>query len=118
MYGLGSGVYVLLLLSGVATWHGESGVDGAIGYAEPISFAGYGVALTVAVISYQLRTRPIRTAAAPCPIASPATASHSFREASCRRLRALQSTNHRILTKKRASWRLFAEIVQAATGYE
>jgi hypothetical protein len=73
LYGLGSGVYVLLLLSGVATWHGKGGVDGAIGYAEPISFAGYGVALTVAAISYQLRTQPIPTAMAPCPVTSPAT---------------------------------------------
>ena len=64
----------VLLLSGVATWNGRSGVDGAIGLAEPISFAGYRVALIVAAISYQLRTRPIRTAEAPCPVPCPATA--------------------------------------------
>jgi hypothetical protein len=74
LYGLGSGVYVLLLLSGVATWHGRSGVDGAIGYGQPISFAGYGLALTVAAISYQLRTRPIPIDVTPCPVPAPAAA--------------------------------------------
>jgi hypothetical protein len=60
LYGLGAGVYVMLLVGGVLQWHGRSGLDavGYIGVAQPISFAGYGLALTVCAVSYQLRTRP------------------------------------------------------------
>ena len=72
LYGLGSGVFVLLLAFGVVTWHGGDGDVGLIGYAEPISFAGYGLALATAAISYQLRTRGVPAAAAPCPVADPA----------------------------------------------
>ncbi|GAA3248216.1 hypothetical protein ACFO1B_39255 [Dactylosporangium siamense] len=60
LYGLGAGVYVMLLIGGVLHWHGRTGLDAAgyIGVAQPISFAGYGLALTVCAVSYQLRTRP------------------------------------------------------------
>jgi hypothetical protein len=63
LYGLGSGVFVVLLASGVVSWHGDIGL---IGFAQPISFAGYGLALTIAAISYQARTRPVPTGTA-CP---------------------------------------------------
>jgi hypothetical protein len=69
LYGLGAGVYAVLLATGVLEWHGTSGI-GAIGAAQPISFAGYGIALSVAVISYQLRTHP--TCAEAPPVPSPA----------------------------------------------
>lgn len=60
LYGLGAGIYVMLLVGGVLQWQGRSGLDvvSYIGVAQPISFAGYGLALTVCVVSYQLRTRP------------------------------------------------------------
>ncbi len=60
LYGLGSAVYVVLLVTGAVQWHGRTGLDalGFIGVAQPISFAGYGLALTVCAVSYQLRTRP------------------------------------------------------------
>jgi hypothetical protein len=60
LYGLGSAVYVVLLVGGVVQWHGRTGLDvlSFIGVAQPISFAGYGLALTVCAVSYQLRTRP------------------------------------------------------------
>jgi hypothetical protein len=64
LYGLGSGVFAVLLQSGVVTWHGGDDV-GLIGFAQPISFAGYGLAVAIAAVSYQLRTRPVRTAVAP-----------------------------------------------------
>lgn len=47
-------------LAGAVRWHGRTGLDalGFIGLAQPISFAGYGLALTACAVSYQLRTRP------------------------------------------------------------
>nr|WP_232344869.1 hypothetical protein [Actinoplanes awajinensis] len=61
LYGLGSGVYVMLLAGGVLQWHGRTGFDALsyIGVAQPISFGGYGLALAVCAVSYQLRTRPV-----------------------------------------------------------
>ncbi|MFI5914028.1 hypothetical protein [Dactylosporangium sp. NPDC051541] len=61
LYGLGAAVYVTLLLAGVLEWHGRSGFAALayIGIAQPLSFAGYGLALTTCAISYQLRTRPV-----------------------------------------------------------
>jgi hypothetical protein len=49
LYGLGAAVYVGLLMGGVLQRHGRSGFGalGYIGLAQPISFAGYGLALTV-----------------------------------------------------------------------
>ncbi|MEV4639724.1 hypothetical protein AB0J80_20440 [Actinoplanes sp. NPDC049548] len=60
LYGLGAGVYVMLVVGGVLQWHDRTGLDalGYIGVAQPISFAGYGLALTACAVSYQLRTRP------------------------------------------------------------
>jgi hypothetical protein len=51
----------------VLRWHGHSGVGAVavIGWAMPISFAGYGLALTVCAVSYQLRTRPTPAAHPP-----------------------------------------------------
>jgi hypothetical protein len=60
-------VFVLLLAFGVVTWHGGDGDLGLIGFAMPISFAGYGLAVAIAAVSYQSRTRPEQTAVAPCP---------------------------------------------------
>jgi hypothetical protein len=67
LYGLGAGVYVMLLMGGVLQWHGRTGLDavGYIGVAQPISFAGYGLALTACAVSYQLRTRPTPVTLAP-----------------------------------------------------
>lgn len=69
LYGLGAGVYVMLLISGALRWHGRTGLDalGYIGLAQPISFAGYGLALTACAVSYQLRTRPTPVALSPTP---------------------------------------------------
>ncbi|GAA3299332.1 hypothetical protein GCM10020218_088790 [Dactylosporangium vinaceum] len=60
LYGLGAAVYVGLVTGGVLRWHGRSGFGALsyIGVAMPISFAGYGLALTACAVSYQLRTRP------------------------------------------------------------
>jgi hypothetical protein len=71
LYGLGSCVFVLLLDFGVVTWRGgaDPGLIGLVG--QPISFAGYGLALAVTAVSYQARTRPIPGVAAPCPVALP-----------------------------------------------
>ncbi|MFI5932062.1 hypothetical protein [Actinoplanes sp. NPDC051494] len=66
LYGIGSLGYVLLLLTGVVTWRGGDGDVGLIGFAQPISFTGYGLALTIAAVSYRLRTRPAGSAADPC----------------------------------------------------
>jgi hypothetical protein len=55
LYGLGSGVFVLLIAFGALSWQGDFGL---IGYGQPISFAGYGLALVIAAASYQARTRP------------------------------------------------------------
>ncbi len=59
LYGLGAAVYVGLVMGGMVQWHGRSGfaVVRYIGFAQPISFAGYGLALTICAVSYQLRTR-------------------------------------------------------------
>jgi hypothetical protein len=67
LYGLGAAVYVGLVMGGVLRWHGHSGVGAVavIGWAMPISFAGYGLALTVCAVSYQLRTRPTPAAHPP-----------------------------------------------------
>jgi len=69
LYGLGAGVYVMLLVGGVLHWHGRTGPDalGFIGLAQPISFAGYGLALTICAVSYQLRTRPTPAVPPPTP---------------------------------------------------
>ncbi|MDG4810798.1 hypothetical protein O7634_28920 [Micromonospora sp. WMMD1120] len=69
LYGLGSAVFVLLLASGLVSWGDGDGDLGLVGFAQPISFAGYGVALVIAAISYQLRTRPVPAVFAPCPVA-------------------------------------------------
>ncbi|MBG0567809.1 hypothetical protein [Actinoplanes aureus] len=71
LYGIGSGVFVMLLAFGVVTWRGGDTEFGLIGFAQPVSFTGYGLALVIAAISYQLRTRPVPTAVAPCPGSSP-----------------------------------------------
>jgi hypothetical protein len=67
LYGLGSAGYVLLLAFGVVTWHGGHGHIGVIGFAEPTSFAGYGLAVTIAAVSYHRRTRRVPAVVAPCP---------------------------------------------------
>jgi hypothetical protein len=74
LYGLGAAVYAGMVLGGVLRWHGRSGFGalGYIGFAQPISFAGYGLALTVCAVSYQLRTRPMQAAHPPKPGADPA----------------------------------------------
>jgi hypothetical protein len=81
LYGLGAGIYVGLVMSGVLRWHGRTGLGALayIGVAMPVSFAGYGLALTICAVSYQLRTRPIPAADAPMPVApaaSPSKPSH------------------------------------------
>lgn len=68
LYGIGSGVFVLLLAFGLVTWGDGDGDLGLIGFAQPISFSGYGAALVIAAVSYQLRTRPVPAAVAPCPV--------------------------------------------------
>jgi hypothetical protein len=69
LYGLGAAIYVGLLTGGVLRWHGRTGFGALsyIGVAMPISFAGYGLALTACVVSYQLRTRPTPAARSPKP---------------------------------------------------
>jgi hypothetical protein len=69
LYGLGAGVYAMLLMGGVLQWHGRTGLDALsyIGVAQPISFAGYGLALTACAVSYQLRTRPTPATLSPTP---------------------------------------------------
>lgn len=69
LYGLGAGVYIMLVIGGGLQWHGRAGLDalGYIGLAQPISFAGYGLALTACAVSYQLRTRPTPLTLPPTP---------------------------------------------------
>jgi hypothetical protein len=66
LYGFGSAVYALLLVTGVMTWDG--GDLGLIGFGEPVSFVAYGAALAVAAVSYQSRTRPVPVRGAACPV--------------------------------------------------
>lgn len=66
LYGFGSGVYAVLLATGVLTWDG--GDVGLVGYGQPISFVAYGAALAVAAASYQSRTRPVPVPGATCPV--------------------------------------------------
>lgn len=73
LYGLGAAVYVGLVMGGALRWHGRTGFGALayIGVAMPISFAGYGLALIVCAVSYQLRTRPTPAAHSPTPGANP-----------------------------------------------
>jgi hypothetical protein len=66
LYGLGSVVYVILLVTGVL--HLPNGEDvGPLGFGQPFSFTGYGLALATAAVSYQIRTRPTGTSVTACP---------------------------------------------------
>ncbi|MBG0567790.1 hypothetical protein [Actinoplanes aureus] len=70
LYGLGSIVYVVLLITGVMQLpNGET--VGPLGFAQPLSFSGYGIALTIAAASYQVRTRPVGTLAVGCATPDP-----------------------------------------------